>query len=505
MFLRHANSRRAVVQFRPNLFASLGVRAFSSGLRCTEASQQDPDTQPLIRRVIDTRRNPVKSRSGNTSSTHQGRKDDIREDNTREDDTLRDYEYRRWIKYPSEPSRFSTLCGLSLRPYDFKQIEAKLPEDLARDPLKPFTDNPEALDYKHARDCMQLYLYRLMESTTGRDRLSGHFLDQTYDLSAFRARLMKDHAGEKALSWLLNPARFKGVETIFDVKFIQATAFCLVGEGVSDVWWDMLKMQHTLTSTKTFTALGRDNSQMRWYSAWFTSIMEAQAFWTTEQNRLNEPLATFHEVVRLNWTERSNETKIPITAAVRWFLAKLPYYDTRHINVEDWDSFYQTALRYLGTEQLTSRFQFAVLKLKHPTRPSADPLLNILRRVKSDEEAMQQLASMDRGGFDLTVRNLVQFCYSTGSMTDVKRIIKFYHSLQRQRNTLDSPDAGEMKRKATRDEIARDEIFDQLLNGGNPDAGEIKRKATPDEIARDEQILNAEHRREQWKVRRQPA
>lgn len=326
-----------------------------------------------------------------------------------------------------------------------------MPEDLARDPLKPFTDNRDALDLTLARDCLQLYLYRMMERTTGRDRLSGHFLDQNLDVSAFRERLMKDNAGAKALSWLLHSTKHEQIETVFDIKFIQATTCCLVGEGKTDIWWDMLKIQHTPKQANITTMLHRKYRQVAWYDAWFTAIMEAQAFWATGKNRLNDSLATFLEVVRLNREERTFETRIPIAGAINWLNAKLPYHDTRHINVEAWDSFCSKASEYFGGEgPFPTRLTHAQMQLNHPANRSVDPLLDLLRRSEFDEEAMRWLGSMNRGTLILIVRKMVQFCYSAGRMNDVRWTLDFFYWIERQHEL----EARRPNRKATRQEIA---------------------------------------------------
>jgi hypothetical protein len=93
------------------------------------------------------------------------------------DDNLTNSEYRKWIQRPRETSTFTSLCGISLQPYDHKDNEARVPEHLRSEPLKAFTDHSHTLNLALAGDCMQLYLYRLMDRTLGRDMLSGHHLD----------------------------------------------------------------------------------------------------------------------------------------------------------------------------------------------------------------------------------------------------------------------------------------------------------------------------------------
>jgi hypothetical protein len=87
MFLRRVTSCRAVTYFRPNLLASAGGRAFSSGSRCNEASQQksdfqtwkpgvssgrkqlESDIQAVNRKVSHQTKNAADSRRGDTSLT----------------------------------------------------------------------------------------------------------------------------------------------------------------------------------------------------------------------------------------------------------------------------------------------------------------------------------------------------------------------------------------------------------------------------------------------------
>lgn len=245
---------------------------------------------------------PQERRSGDTSPTRRRRKDD----------NLTDGEYRRWLLRPYDSPTFTTLCGISLKPYDYKDIEARVPEHLRSEPLKPFTGYAHTLDLALVGDCMQLYLYRLLDHTLGRDKLSGHLWDQTYDLSTFRACLINDDAGAKALSWLLHSGEVDRIEATINIRSMQAITLCLVGEGRTDVWWDMLKIQHTAKRGIDATVHEKPLSS-RWCSMWFTSILEAKTFWATGPSKFNDPLTTFLQVIRFSREERTIETMIPIT------------------------------------------------------------------------------------------------------------------------------------------------------------------------------------------------
>ncbi|KAM0711758.1 hypothetical protein Q7P35_001126 [Cladosporium inversicolor] len=212
---------------------------------------------------------------------------------------------------------------------------------------------------------MQLYLYRLMERTIRREKSSGSLWGQTFSPSTFIVCLINDDAGAKALSWLLNSANHDSIESTFGIKFIQATAFCLVGEGRTDVWWDMLNIQHAPKPTKDTTFLNEKYRAMRWYNAWLTAILEARAFWTTERNRFNEPLATLQEVIQFNREERTREKMIAVAGGFHWLETKLPYFDTRHINAEAWDVFVEFESKFLRHVPQEAHFKGALTQLMH--------------------------------------------------------------------------------------------------------------------------------------------
>lgn len=170
---------------------------------------------------------------------------------------------------------------------------------------------------------MQLHIYRLMEQTTGRGDFLDPLMKRTLDLSEFRTRLMHDNAGAKALSWLLKSAKYDQLEATFHIDFIQATGFCLVGEDKKDIWWDLLTISHAPKSFKDTTVSNEKYSTIRWTNAWITTILEARMFWTTDKNMIGASRATFNEVIRFN-AGRTSETRIHVSGAFGWLMAKLP-------------------------------------------------------------------------------------------------------------------------------------------------------------------------------------
>lgn len=451
MFLRHVAFRPAANYLRSNLFVSAGVRAFSSGSKRTGTSHQHANECTLIRRVV---------AEGHVLGPRR-----------RKGDTLTDEEYLKWVHYPRKPSRFTTLCGISLQPYNYEAIEARLPTHLSRDPLKPFIDDPHALNLALATDCMQLYIYRLMEHTLGRG-LEDRLYDRTLDASRFRACLRNDDAGAKALSWLLNSATHDRVETTFDPRLIQAIAFCLVGQGKTDIWWDMLQIAHAPKSIKDTTMPNERYSCFRWTNAWFTSILEAQVFWTSEQNCFSEPLETFLEVRRLNAVKPLKEPKIAIAGAFGWIMSKLPYYNRRNIKVEVYDDFSESCLRYLHGESI-GRFKYGLLKLVHPVHQDPDFLLEHLRQSEFDNEDMQNLIVIIPGTMRLVVRLLMQHCYRIGRTADVRRTLDLYYLLERQREMLNGP--GPRSKHGARATKRRKAWRSEISNGASIDAhGRLK-------------------------------
>jgi hypothetical protein len=250
-------------------------------------------------------------------------------------------------------------------------------------------------------------------------------------LSTFRACLIDDDAGAKALSWLLHSGEVDRIEATFNIRFMQAITLCLVGEGKTDVRWDMPKTQHTPRRGKDATVHEKSLST-RWCSVWFTSILEAKTFLATGPSRSNDPLATFLEVIRFNREERTRITMIPITGAAAWLVKKLTSYDKRHIDVETWDAFAEFLMRYRGTVHCNSRFTHALLKLVHPSHRSAGPLITFLRHSSFDGKEWQWMARMPKGYRNLITMNLLQCCYENGRMADVRWMIDFHRQWQRQ-------------------------------------------------------------------------
>jgi len=354
-----------------------GGRAFSLEPRCTEASRRVLDTQALVRRARFESEDLAGPLRGNITSPSQrrfGTQNSKRRFSSERDNvagprggnnsvlpkelahTITEEEYNKWLRGPLRPSYPNHLCGIKLECPQAEQQEARLPEHLRRDPLSAFTDGPDALNLSitTAGDCIQLYINRLLEQILGDDELVRRLragklgwdeLRKNIDHDEFRRRLAHDNAGTKAVLWLLNSARHEDSEVSYDVRFVQASALCVLGEGKSDVWWDMIMIQH---APKPLGDASRQNtrySRDRWQGVLLTSLFQAEMFWTTEGSIWNGPLTSFQKVVRLNDSRMRARGGQPISllGAYTFFSTKFPTYasaeDRQNMNIEDLDAF----------------------------------------------------------------------------------------------------------------------------------------------------------------------
>jgi hypothetical protein len=168
--------------------------------------------------------------------------------------TITDDEYDKWLQTPIDSSSPDSLCGFKLTSSQ-AELGAKLPEHLKRDPLSAFTNESDAhqLSIATAGECVKLYVYRLLEQILGDDQLVRRLQARTLGWEELRTsnnhaelgrRLVHDKAGTKVVLWMLNVGKHEDLEATYDLRFMQAVAFCIVGEGKSDIWWDMLTIEH---------------------------------------------------------------------------------------------------------------------------------------------------------------------------------------------------------------------------------------------------------------------
>jgi hypothetical protein len=75
----------------------------------------------------------------------------------------------------------------------------------------------------------------------------------------------------------------------------------------------------------------------RWHNALLRSLVEAQAYWTTEPNMFNEPLESFLTA----WC-----TGIPTSGAYCWLVGNMPHIDKTGIDIASYDEFLKTTANY---------------------------------------------------------------------------------------------------------------------------------------------------------------
>lgn len=171
---------------------------------------------------------------------------------------------------------------------------------------------------------------------------------------------------------------------------------------------------------------------------------------------------TLQEVIKFNREERTREAMIPVAGGFNWLDNKLPYCDTRHINFKAWDAFAEFISIFLRHAPQEARFKRALMQFMHPVNRSADPLVACIRQAESCESTMQLLTRMPVGLLYKITSALVQYCYKSGRMDDVRWTIDFDHRIQQQQEKLYGREVSGQRgwvlqrigRKATRTEIA---------------------------------------------------
>lgn len=438
MWPRHVALRRVAGHVRTTFTARVGGRAFSSGLVRAEASQEESDTSFLIRRTSSSW-SPARSRTNHTVPNTHGKRDSVTQLTAREHET--------WIAEIFRPhKRIRKLCSIDPdSTYQSEDLGSKLPEDLRRDPLSAFTDESNALDISTAGECIRLYIYGLLE--------------QSRDLDALQKCLERDQAGVKALYWLLKTAKHEELDATYSFKFIQATALCIVGQDKTDVWWDMLEIDHAPKSLNDSAISDMVYSRMRWQNALTVALFEAQLFWTKQDCCFDAPLQSFLRIHRRNAGKRPSD-RLSVVAACSWITTKLIFFDKSNTSVKDYDAFVNFLKGYYRTT-VDGRYHVGLFELMHPTHRRADALLGYLRNAKDNEEAMLHLRSLPRGRLWLVFLNLIGNCHSVGRTADVRWAIDFFEEVMREKRRQNTQGAGDRdawsqrSRKASKSELAQ--------------------------------------------------
>lgn len=180
---------------------------------------------------------------------------------------------------------------------DLEDLQDRIPAHLQFDPLLSFTEFSDSTDFATAHACLRLCTSRLHNQAENREDP--------------RDQLVESQAGVKALSWYLETGQHEKAESI-DVGLIAAMALCIVVEGLTSVWWELMKSEHVVQS---FGAKANRNREFirvmahRWHNCLLRGLVEAQAYWTTETNMFNETLNTFFTA------SRYSKLRIPVSGA----------------------------------------------------------------------------------------------------------------------------------------------------------------------------------------------
>jgi hypothetical protein len=294
-----------------------------------------------------------------------------------------------------------------------------------------------------AGECMNLYMYRLLEQNLARNDLAHRLRDGTIgwdelreslDLEELQKRLSHDNAGAKALSWLLQADQHEQLESTFEINFLQAAAWCTVGESKTDFWWDLMTIRHVPKFLGDIAVSETRYSRMRWQKVLFRSLFDAQLFWSGGNGSFNAILATFAEVLRLNATKKSTEEHITLVGAHSWLSVRLPFdlspRERRAINVDHWDAYTTFTWRYYQSNIHQKLYQTSILDLTHPIDQKVDSSLQFYRLAETSRERMQYVQTIAGGRLLLVCKHLAYQCYRQGRAADARWAIGFYRMVR---------------------------------------------------------------------------
>lgn len=270
-----------------------------------------------------------------------------------------------------------------------------------------FTPSFSGADVATARACLLLHLSRAGQVSRDKGGIQQH--------------LLASQAGVKALAWFLGTGKHEQVESI-DLILINAMAFCVVGEGASHHWWDLLKIKHAPT-IPCGTAVPDSHSvhlaAYKWKDVLSRSFLEAQAYWTTEANMYSEPLESYLHVMR----DRVAYPNVSISASFHWLIDNLTCADKTGLDIEAHDEFIAHSTRYKLIKCANGLGIVGYLQLMHPTNPRAELLLRLFRDAENDAEKMEILQKKSLIGLKLMASRLAQHCYRTGDSTAADQVI----------------------------------------------------------------------------------
>lgn len=153
----------------------------------------------------------------------------------------------------------------------------------------------------------------------------------------------------------------------------------------------------------------------RWQNTLLRNLIEAQAYWSSEANMLNEPLASFLKAWRARYAQMSGATT--------WLAGHLPVIDKKGIDVGLYDDFIEINTRFKKGGPIGLK-EIGYLKLTHPKHPDAILLLGLFCYKAQESERRAVLDKMSPLRFEALGSELLQHCYNAGKRSDAMAVAK---------------------------------------------------------------------------------
>jgi hypothetical protein len=282
------------------------------------------------------------------------------------------------------------------------------------------------------------------DGTIGRDELR-----KRLDFEELQKRLGDDNAGTKALSWLLQAGQHEQLESTSNMNFFNAAAWCIVGEGKTDFWWDLMTIQHVPKLLGDIAVSETQYNRMRWQNVLLNSLFDAQLFWPSGSSAWDAPVASFLKVLRINSAKQSGRQLMSVVGAHGWLAGHLPFdlstRDRRAINVDHWDAHAAFTKRY-HTNVEERLYKSSLLDLTHPTDPNVDSSLEFYRKAETSTEVMQFATRIAGGRFLRVCKHLVYQCHHQGRTADARWAMGFYQTMRSLREERQLPGDDEWSR-----------------------------------------------------------
>ena len=310
-------------------------------------------------------------------------------------------------------------------------LETKVPAHLQEDPLSPFRTESDRIDVATTNLCLRLYVVRSVEQAGGREGL--------------RSRLKETQAGTRALSWFIGSGYHMHAESAV-MGLIAATAFCMVGQGSTSLWWELLMLKHVPKYSGKTSAPSHTVDWLmshEWRNMLLRSLIEAEAYWSTG-NTFNGPLESF-------FTAKRNREWPCTSGSHKWLVGNMTFADKTGIDLEKYDEFTANV-----SIHVTARAELdkGSLELMHPVHPSPNTLLSCFNGAAHDQQKQEVLDDMSYNRLRLLSIKFVQHLHHAGKTAHARAVVRrAWKALKKKRGSAVRTNDGFLKRKATRHEV----------------------------------------------------